>query len=160
MSNSEPEMRILKSATCKSISGKSTLTYQIGCLPDSTVHLRISKNSAAGFFNDEWIALKDIERVLAESPEGQPLTSFLLQPLFNGKSVNTPAFLMAALTHEKFLRVLKGKKRGHELLDPEGFDAKIELCARHFFNEQTPQIHVFCSEPAYNVIRLWRMMLI
>ena len=55
MNNSEPEMRILKSATCKSTSGKSTLTYQVGCLPDSTVHLRISKNSAAGFFNDEWM---------------------------------------------------------------------------------------------------------
>ena len=47
MSNSEndPTMKVLKTATCKSISGKSTLTYQIGCAPDSTVHVRISKNS-------------------------------------------------------------------------------------------------------------------
>ena len=42
---SKPEMLALKTATCKSISGKSTLTYQIGCAPDSTVHVRISKNS-------------------------------------------------------------------------------------------------------------------
>ena len=121
-----PDMRVLKTATCKTLSGKSTLTYQIGTLPDSTIHVRITKNTGAGFFNDEWVAVKDIQEVLADGPEGQPLTSFLLQPLVKGKSVNTPAFLMAALTHERLLRVLKGKKRGHEFLDPEGFTAKME----------------------------------
>jgi hypothetical protein len=30
-----PDMRILKTATTKTITGKSTLTYQIGCLPDT-----------------------------------------------------------------------------------------------------------------------------
>jgi hypothetical protein len=33
---------------------------------------------------------------------------------------------MAALTQEKLLRVLKGKKRGHEFLDPEGFDTRMD----------------------------------
>lgn len=72
MSKSEdnPEMRILKTATCKSTSGKSTLTYQIGCTPDSTVHIRISKNSAAGFFNNEWLAINDIQKALANGPKG------------------------------------------------------------------------------------------
>jgi hypothetical protein len=121
-----PEMRILKTATCKSTSGKSTLTYQIGCMLDNTIHIRITKNSSAGFFNDEWIALKDIEKVLVNGPKGQPLTSFLLQSLFDGKSSNSPGFMMAALTNERLLRVLKGKKRGHEFLDPEGFDAKMQ----------------------------------
>ena len=125
-SEDNPDMRVLKTATCKSVTGKSTLTYQIGSLPDATIHMRITKNPGAGFFNDEWIALQDIQEVLEKSPEGQPLTSFLLQPLVKGKSVNTPAFLMAALTHERLLRVLKGKKRGHEFLDPEGFNSKMD----------------------------------
>jgi hypothetical protein len=119
-------MRILKTATCKSTSGKSTLTYQIGALPDSTVHIRITKNSGAGFFNDEWVAIKTIQKALANGPKGQPLTSFLLQPLLRGGSSNTPAFIVAALTHERLLRAMKGKKRGHELLDPVGFDAKMQ----------------------------------
>jgi hypothetical protein len=122
----DTDMRILKTATCKSISGKSTLTYQIGCTPDNAVHIRISKNTGAGFFNPEWIKLDDIQKTLAEAPEGQPLTSFLLQPLFKGRSVNSPAFHMAALSQEKLLRVLKGKKRGHELLDPDGFHARMD----------------------------------
>ena len=128
MSKSEdnPDMRILKTATCKTVTGKSTLTYQIGSLPDSSIHMRISKNTGAGFFSDEWVAVKDIQKALENIPEGSPLTSFLLRSLVKGKSVNTPAFLMAALTHEKLLRVLKGKKRGHEFLDPEGFDAKMD----------------------------------
>jgi hypothetical protein len=121
-----PDMRVLKTASCKTITGKSVLTYQIGVTPDSVVHLRITKNTGAGFFNDEWIALKDIQNVLDKCPEGSPITSFLLQPLFKGKSVNSPAFMVAALTQEKLLRVLKGKKRGHELLDPKDFNAKMD----------------------------------
>jgi hypothetical protein len=122
-------MRVLKTATCKTVTGKSTLTYQIGSLPDSTLHIRITKNTGASFFNKEWVSLKKIQEVLEKIPEGQPLTSFLLQPLVKGKSVNTPAFLMAALTNERLLRVLKGKKRGHEFLDPEGFNAKMDRLA-------------------------------
>ena len=125
-SEKQPDMHILKTGSCKSTSGKSTLTYQIGCTPDDTIHIRITKNSGAGFFNDEWVAIKDIEKALADGPQGQPLTSFLLHNLISGRSTNSPAFLMAALCSERLLRVLKGKKRGHEFLDPKGFDARME----------------------------------
>ena len=87
-----PDMRVLKTVTTKSITGKSTLTYQIGATPDNAIHIRITKNTGAGFFNDEWIALNDIQRVLDKCPPGSPITSFLLQPLFKGKSSNSPAF--------------------------------------------------------------------
>ena len=120
------DMRVLKTAPTKSITGKSTLTYQIGCTPDDAVHIRISKNSSAGQFSPEWICIDDIQKALAKGHKGSPLTSFLLEPLFKGKSVNTPAFVMAALTQEKLLCVLKGKKRGHEFLDPEGFTARMD----------------------------------
>jgi len=40
--------------------------------------------------------------------------------------VNTPAFLMAAFVHEKWLRILKGRRRGLEVLDPKPFEAKVE----------------------------------
>ena len=128
MSKSEdnPDMKVLKSATTKSITGKSTLTYQIGATPDNAVHIRITKNSSAGQFSPEWICIDGILKALAKGHKGSPLTSFLLEPLFKGKSVNTPAFIMAALTQERILCVLKGKKRGHEFLDPEGFTARMD----------------------------------
>jgi hypothetical protein len=121
-----PDMRVLKTACCKSTSGKSTLTYEIGCLPDASIHIRITKNSGNGFVNHDWIKIEDIQKALTKGPKGQPLTSFLLQPLFRGRSSNSPGFMMAALMNERILRVLKGKKRGHEFLDPEGFTARMD----------------------------------
>ena len=121
-----PDMRVIKTATTRSTSGKSNLTYQIGCTTDDVVHIRVTKNSSAGQFSPEWVKVEDIQKALIKGHKGDPLTSFLLQTLFKGKSVNTPAFVMAALTQEKLLCVLKGKKRGHEFLDPEGFNASMD----------------------------------
>ena len=68
--------------------------------------------------------MKGIHAVMEEHPEGTPVTSFILYPLFNGRSVNTPAFLLAALAHEKLLCPMKGKKRS---LEPaEDFTAIME----------------------------------
>ena len=125
-SEDKPDMRILKTSSCKSITGKSSLTYQVGATPDDDIYIRITKNTGAGQFSDEWIKVEDIQKALAEGHKGEPLTSFLLQTLFKGRSVNTPAFIMAALTQEKLLCALKGKKRGHEFLDPEGFDSRMQ----------------------------------
>jgi hypothetical protein len=122
----KPDMKVLKTSTCKTLSAKSTLTYQIGTQDDESVHVRISKNTGGGFFSDEWISLDDIRAILDEHPEGTPVTSFILQPLFHGKSVNTPAFLLAALASEKLLRPMKGKKRSHEPVDSEEFTAMVE----------------------------------
>ena len=126
MKKSEDNMRVLKTATCKSVTGKSTLTYQLGQALNHTVHIRITKNSSSGQFSSEWVKIDDIQRALAGGREGEPLTSFMLQNLFKGKSVNTPAFIMAALTKEQLLCTLKGKKRGHEWDDRDGFELKLE----------------------------------
>ena len=121
-----PDMRVLKTATCKTLSGKSTLTYQIGATPDSTVHLRISKNSGGGHFSDEWIPFEDIQEILKERPRGTPVLAHLLTPSLKGKSVNTSAFILAALTHLKLLKPLPKKQRLHELLDPQPFLDQLE----------------------------------
>jgi hypothetical protein len=130
MTKAKPEnddsMRILATGTCDTLSGNSRLTYHIGCTPEGEIHLRVHQNSRAGMFSNEWIALSDILQALKKHPEGKPITSILLQPLFRGKSVNTPAFLLAVLLHEKVVRSLQGKLRGHELGDPSVFTAKVD----------------------------------
>jgi hypothetical protein len=110
-SEDNPDMKILK----------STLTYQIGISPESVVHLRISKNSGNGFFSDEWLSIDAIVETLKKRPEGSPVLSHFLTPLLKGKSVNTSAFILAALSHLKLIRPLPKKKRQHELLDPMPF---------------------------------------
>ena len=120
-SEDNPDMKVLKTSTCKTLSGKSTLTYRIGRLPDSTVHLHISKNDGGGFFSQEWIAFEAVQEALRDDDEGAAITSVRLTPLFKGKSVNTPSFLLAALKHLKLVRPVQGKQRHHERLDPRPF---------------------------------------
>ena len=117
----DTSMRILKTATCSTLSGEPNITYIIGCTPDSKIYFRVSSNTGGGFFSREWVSFEAIQQALKECPEGAPLTSIFLYPLFKGKSVNTPSFLLAALRHSKLVQPLKDKKRNHELLDPKPF---------------------------------------
>ena len=127
MSKSELDesMSVVKTGTCETLSGKSKLTYHVGRDPSEEIHIRIHKNTGGGFFNREWVTLKDIQKVFAEVPEEQPITAIVLDPLFKGKSVNTPGFLLAVLAREKLLMPMKGKKRNHERVDPEEFMDKV-----------------------------------
>ena len=118
-------MKILKTATCRSITGKAKLTYKIGATPDGAVHFIVHENDGGGFFSREWVAVKDIRAALEKCPADEPITSMALQPLFRGRSVNTPAFLLAALSNEKLLTPIRGRKRGHELGDVEAFIARM-----------------------------------
>ena len=121
-----PDMRVIKTATCKTLSGKSTLTYQIGASPESIVHLRIAGNDGGGMFSDEWVAFEAVQKALKDDAEGAAITSIRLTPLFKGKSVNTPSFLLATLKHLKLVRSMQGKRRHHERLDPRPFLDQVE----------------------------------
>ncbi|MES2498895.1 MAG: hypothetical protein V4570_00040 [Pseudomonadota bacterium] len=111
--------RIIKIATCPTCSGKATLNYHFGCDEDKQVYIRIVANSGGGFFSEEWIKLVDIQTALDTAPFR--VTSFPLIKLFIGKSVNTPGFLLAVLKHEGLVKLLEGKIRGYEKLDPAPF---------------------------------------
>ena len=109
------EPKIIKTATCKSSSGQSTLTYNIG-KDQSGIHFRIYGNTGSGFFSKEWISLADIQEAISKS--SKPFTSAVLQPLFHGKSINTPAFMLAVLLNEG---LVKRSKRCYEWIDPSAF---------------------------------------
>jgi hypothetical protein len=116
-----PDMKVLKTSSCKTLSGKSTLTYQIGVSPESIIHLRIAGNTGGGFFSDEWIAFDDVQAALKKRREGQATTSFLLDPLYVGRSSNNCSFLLAALKHLKLVQPLPKKKREFEAMSHQSF---------------------------------------
>jgi hypothetical protein len=120
----EPDMRILKIASCPSVTKKSTLTYQIGCTPEGSIQLRVYANTAAGFFSQEWVPWPAIDEALAKG--GGEFTSLVLQPLFKGKSMNNPAFLLAVLLSEGLVGSAPGKQRCHQRLNPDRFLAEIQ----------------------------------
>jgi hypothetical protein len=91
------DIQVVRSASCRSLSGGSTINYEIGSKGENR-YIRISSNSAGGFYCRDWIPLADIQAILAGSAK---LTSKTLLPLYVGKSANSPGFLLAALNHEK-----------------------------------------------------------
>ena len=116
--------RILKISTCPSLSGQSTLTYHIGCTAESDILFRITGNTGAGVFGNEWIALSGIQQVFDAVPPGKLIRSALLVPLFNTRSINTPAFMLAALMNEGLVSVTENQ--GYYLrADPGKFMAEV-----------------------------------
>ncbi|MBJ6802067.1 hypothetical protein [Geomonas propionica] len=92
------EIKIERVGTCQSLSGRSTLTYNIGCNEEKRLMISLVGNSGKGLFNKDWIFLGEVETVLAEYRE--PVSSKALYPLYKGKSANSSGFLMAALLKE------------------------------------------------------------
>jgi len=119
-----PSIRTLKIATCPSLSGQSQLTYHIGCNAQSGILFRITGNSGAGIFGNEWIGLADIQNIFDAIPPGKLIRSALLKPLYQAKSINTPAFLLAALISEGLVSATENQ--GYYLrADPGKFMAEI-----------------------------------
>ncbi|MCX2983397.1 hypothetical protein EYC98_21265 [Halieaceae bacterium IMCC14734] len=121
-----PTPTTLKEATCKTLEGPAKLTYQIGTDDDGDVYFKITANTGGGFFSAEWVSFAGIQQAFKDWPEDKPINSMTLRPLFRGKSVNTPAFLLAALSAEGLLKPLPKRKRVHMACDPKPFLADVQ----------------------------------
>ena len=118
--------RIIKTSSCNALSGNGEIGYELSLDNKKSLHIRITSNSGGGFFSDESIPISEIERILFSQTDPSRLTSVALQPLFRGKSVNTPAFLMAALRNEGFVKPIGELKRFHQCIDAKSFKALIK----------------------------------
>ena len=119
------EPPILKRGSCPTLSGKSTLRYEFALDPTRAVIVRVIGCSRGGFFSNEWVSLSGIRSALQKA---SPFTAILLFPLFHGKSVNTPGYLLAVLRAEKLIQPLPGKTRVHELCSD--WDARVASIVR------------------------------
>jgi hypothetical protein len=72
-------IRILKTGTCLSLSGRTKLTYEVGGGPGSLISLRITKTAGTGSFSKDWIGLDRVHALL-EKQSGKPITSHTLAP--------------------------------------------------------------------------------
>ena len=131
----DTDIRILKTGSCQSVSGKSTLTYHIGCTAESDIQMRVFANTAAGFFSKEWLSLATIQETFG----GKSFTSFTLQSLFRGKSQNNPAFLLAVLLNEGLIKRAADKKRCYEKVDSSGFMAEIKALIDSNTDDKAPK---------------------
>jgi hypothetical protein len=108
-------MRILKIGESSSLSGRSQLTYHIGCNAEGDIHVKVVANSGRGQFNADAIPLATIEKLLTAHPADKPMTSRVMQPVFRSKSANSPAFLFACLLAEGLVKAGAEKDSGYLL---------------------------------------------
>ncbi len=124
---SEPQvtaipMRILRVATCPSLSGRSELTYHVGCTEAGAIYFRLWSNSAAGMFSNTWFSMMDVSKLLS-SPEG--ITSRQLQPLWQYTSQNNAGFSLALLTGEGLIQKSADHKHAYQTANPAPFLERI-----------------------------------
>ncbi len=117
-------LRIIKINTCTNVTGKSTLTYHIACRDDQSLYFRIFENSGGGYFSFEWVSLQSIQDAFETGPK--PSTSFALFTLFEGKSVNTPAFILAAIQNEGLMLRDPDNPRCYVVGDATAFNAEMQ----------------------------------
>lgn len=116
-----PPIRILRHSACPSLSGKSSLVYEVGLTEEGVLQLRVVANSGGGTWSNEWQTLDDIRKALDRVPKGKPITADALIPLFKGASQNSPYFLAAALKHVGMIVPSETKKRCYERAEPKAF---------------------------------------
>lgn len=121
----EEVIRVLKSGTCPSLTGKSKLMYEFGAGPGNQLNVRIARNSGTGWISPQWVSWPDLLEALQDA-KGEPITSFTLRPLYAGRSVNTAGFLLAALMNEGLVQRMEDRPRCYELLDARRFLAEMD----------------------------------
>lgn len=124
--NEESSIRVLKKADCLTLSGKSTLTYQIGCTDAVEIMLRIIGNTNPGYFNAEWVPYAEVQALLTTQDQGKAITSFVLTPLYRGKSSNSPSFLFAVLKQEGLVQLSESKRRCYDRCSDEAFLVRVQ----------------------------------
>ena len=122
----EEGVRVLKVATAPSLSGKSTLTYQIGSAGKDDIRFRVVANSASGAFCAQWLSWAAVEDAFERCPKGQPLTGAVLERFYRGRSANSAYFLFACLRREGLVRNAKDSPRGYERADTKDFVTKVQ----------------------------------
>lgn len=128
-------MRILRIATCPSISGRSELTYHVGCDEHNAIHFRLWANTAAGMFSNTWFSLLDVSKLLSEG-----ITSSALQPLWQSTSRNNAGFTLAVLLGEGLIETTVDRK--YRATNPAPFLERINALIAsdvHLSEEDVPE---------------------
>ena len=121
----DSSIRILKNASCPTLSDKGTLGYHIGINANDELLIRVASNSGSGYFSSEWVPVNTLFNLLKTADK--PLTSYALISLFTGKSVNTPAFLFAALKSEGLVVPDAENPRCYAVTPKDAFMAQMAI---------------------------------
>lgn len=117
--------RIVRRATCPTLNQKGELAYEIGVDSRGGVQLRVVENSGTGSFSDEWIGFRNIQAAFDRAPKSEPVSAYMLYPLWRGRSSNCCYFCTAVLKSEGLLLPSEKRKERYDRVDPSAWLAEI-----------------------------------
>ena len=117
--------RVVKRGTCMTLNGKGELEFLIGVDSRGEVQLRVVENSGAGSFSDEWVGFRNIQAAFDRAPKSEPVSAYMLHPLFRGMSSNCPYFCTAVLKSEGLLQPSEKRTKRFDRVDPTAWLAEI-----------------------------------
>ena len=129
-SESESQYRTLRTASCLSLSGKSTITYGVSIGPDSKLFLQLVANTGGGRFNNEPVAYDDIRALLLQQPNGAEISSGTLASLYPGRSTNSKGFLLSVALAERLVRPVPNKEFRYECVNDADWLERIHALAQ------------------------------
>ncbi len=104
-------IEVIYTGECLSLSGRSTLTYEVGQhTEDGTLHHRISTNSGGGMFSKQWISASTLQDIFVGATD---LNSKSFQSAFGQTSVNTAGFCLSSLKQLGLIEVDPNNARIH-----------------------------------------------
>ncbi len=95
---------------CPSLTGRSTLTFQVGHLPtDPTKEtlFRISDNSGKGMWCKDWASVSKIDTLLTKNAN---LSARTFNEVHPGRSINTGGFILAVLKDLEVVQAVEGSR--------------------------------------------------
>jgi hypothetical protein len=110
--------RIVKRGTCSTLNSKGELAYEIGVDSRGEVQVRVVENSGTGSFSYEWVGFRNIQAAFDRAPKSEPVSAYMLYPLFRGKSSNCCYFCAAVLKSEGLLLPSEKRKKRFDRVDP------------------------------------------
>jgi len=122
----QPDVQILTTAKCPSISGRGEVRYSIGILGDTDIHIKLVSSSGGGQINNSWIPFADILKLLESHAGGDSFSSSIFDPIFSDVSSNNCGFTLAIALKEKLVVPQEGKRRKFVYNSPAAFLAKVE----------------------------------
>ena len=137
--NNDAEMKVIKIGECPSLSGRSSLTYHIGCRSDlleksgaefnEAISFRIHANSGSGLFSNQWVPVSALKTVFNKEQSKDAVTSSSLNSVFAGTSVNTAGFILAVLKAEGLVVHMEDKRRYYQCTRTDQFFSAMKILA-------------------------------
>jgi hypothetical protein len=123
--DAKPDVKLLSTAKCTSISGRGEVRYSIGVLGDD-IHIKLVGSGGGGQINNAWIPFADILELLDNQAGAGSFTSAIFNPIFTNVSSNNCGFTLAVVLKEKLVLPKQGTRRKYIYNSPAAFLAKVD----------------------------------